>query len=215
MSMKRKADDDVAMEVSQDESLSPPLTKHHTQMMEASSSGNTSQVLSLLQLAAADDSSIGIGNQKHLLAAQQDPESGLSPLMLAAQNGHLDICRILLDAGAPWNALDRYGKCAGNWAQENEHWEVVNLLVEEGTKAEVCFAFWLMHSTCYAYRFTLLNLILTQYIMPPVDSWCINSSCKRTRSKHQTGSNTKQRKRKQQQCTRRSRTMHKARLSRT
>lgn len=164
MSTKRKADGDVAMEVSQDESSSPPLTKHHTQMMEASSSGNTSQVLSLLQLAAADDSSIGIGNQKHLLAAQQDPESGLSPLMLAAKNGHLDICRILLDAGAPWNALDRYGKCAGNWAKENEHWEVVNLLVEEGTKAEVSFAFWLMHSTCYAFRFTLIKLTLTDSI---------------------------------------------------
>eukprot|EP00986_Skeletonema_menzelii_P002420 scaffold652_cov142-Skeletonema_menzelii.AAC.7 len=105
--------------------------------MEASSSGNTAQVLSLLQLAASDDSSVGIGNQKHLLAAQQDPETGLSPLMVAAQNGHVDVCRILLDAGAPWNALDRYGKCAGNWAQENEHWEVVNLLVEEGTKAEL------------------------------------------------------------------------------
>ena len=107
-------------------------------MMEASSSGNYAQVLSLLQLAAADDSStIGIGNQKHLLAAQQDPATGLSPLMLAAQNGHIDVCRVLLEAGAPWNALDRFGKCAGNWAQENEHWEVVNLLVEEGTKAEV------------------------------------------------------------------------------
>eukprot|EP00984_Skeletonema_dohrnii_P015564 scaffold6754_cov127-Skeletonema_dohrnii-CCMP3373.AAC.3 len=141
MSMKRKADGDVAMEVSpdDDQNSSPPLTKHHTQMMEASSSGNTAQVLSLLQLAAADDSSssIGIGNQKHLLAAQQDPATGLSPLMLAAQNGHVDICNILLEAGAPWNAVDRYGKCAGNWAQENEHWEVVNLLVEEGTKAEL------------------------------------------------------------------------------
>ena len=136
MSTKRKADSDVAME-EHESSSSPPLTKHHTQMMEASSSGNSEQVLSLLQLAAADDSSSGIGNQKHLLAAQQDPATGLSPLMVAAQIGHVGICRILLEAGAPWNALDRYGKCAGNWAQENEHWEVVNLLVEEGTKAEV------------------------------------------------------------------------------
>ena len=133
---------DVAMvdDSPDDQHSSPPLTKHHTHMMEASSSGNTAQVISLLQLAAADDSSsssIGIGNQKHLLAAQQDPSTGLSPLMLAAQNGHMDICRVLLEAGAPWNALDRYGKCAGNGAQENEHWEVVNLLVEEGTKAEV------------------------------------------------------------------------------
>lgn len=151
MSMKRKADGDVAMEISPDDQSSPPLTKHHAQMMDAASSGNTAQVLSLLQLAAADDSSSsigGLGNQKHLLAAQQDPETGLSPLMVAAQNGHVDICRILLSEGAPWNALDRYGKCAGNWAQEKEHWEVVNLLVEEGTKAEVSLACLTMMHSC-------------------------------------------------------------------
>jgi protein arginine N-methyltransferase 2 len=136
--MKRKADGDVAMDEA--DTSSPPLTKHHSQMMEACASGNYAQVLSLLELAAADESSSaseGLGNQKHLLAAQQDPTTGLSPLMVAAQNGHVDICRKLLEAGAPWNALDRYGRCAGNLAQENEHWEVVNLLVDEGTKAEL------------------------------------------------------------------------------
>ena len=153
MSMKRKADGDVAMEDCSNSysSPSPPLTKHHSQMMEACATGNTTQVLSLLQLAAADESSSsleGIGNQKHLLAAQQDPTTGLSPLMVAAQHGHVDICRVLLEAGAPWNALDRYSRCAGNLAQENEHWEVVNLLVDEGTKAEVCTALDLVWWSC-------------------------------------------------------------------
>jgi len=70
-------------------------------------------------------------------ASIQEEETGLSPLMAAARNGQLEICRILLDEGAPWNAVDRQGKCAGNYATENEHWDVVNLLVDAGTQAEL------------------------------------------------------------------------------
>ena len=57
--------------------------------------------------------------------------------MAAAQSGHIDICKLLLRNGAPWNAVDRAGRCAGNYATDAEHWDVVNLLVEEGTKAEL------------------------------------------------------------------------------
>ena len=58
--------------------------------------------------------------------------------MNAAQKGALDICQTLIDVGAPWNAVDRYGKCAGDYATEAQKWDVVNYLVEVGTKAEVC-----------------------------------------------------------------------------
>ena len=37
---------------------------------------------------------------------------------------------------------DRRGKCAGNHATDGEHWDVVNLLVEAGTKAEVRCRAW-------------------------------------------------------------------------
>ena len=57
--------------------------------------------------------------------------------MAAAKAGHLQICEILLEEGAPWNAVDRKGKCAGNYATEYEHWNIVNLLVDTGTKAEL------------------------------------------------------------------------------
>lgn len=127
---------------------SDSLVKHHAEMMDACAAGECATVLSLLDAAATDDdaddgeSKTKSNNnlnlsQKQLLAAQQTPTSGQSPLMVAAQHGHVDICQLLLDAGAPWNAVDRYGKCAGDFATENEQWNVVNLLVEAGTKAEV------------------------------------------------------------------------------
>ena len=104
---------------------------NHTEMIEACSKRRLSKVLFLLQHADYD------AEKKRLLAAQQDQTTGLSPLMLAATHGYIDICQALLQAGAPWNAVDRCGKCAGNYATDNEHWEVVNLLVDYGTRAEL------------------------------------------------------------------------------
>ncbi len=73
-----------------------------------------------------------------LYCCQQDLETGLSPLMAAAKAGHIGLVKTLLeDGGAPWNALDRQNKCAGDHATDNEHWEVVNLLVEWATRAEL------------------------------------------------------------------------------
>lgn len=72
-----------------------------------------------------------------LFVSHQDWETGISPLMAAAQVGNASLCQQLLDGGAPWNAIDRHGKCAGNYATDNEHWEVVNLLVEWGTRSEL------------------------------------------------------------------------------
>ena len=73
-----------------------------------------------------------------LYCCQQDQETGLSPLMAAAKAGHLGLVKTLLeDGGAPWNALDRQNKCAGDHATDNEHWVVVNLLVEWATRAEL------------------------------------------------------------------------------
>jgi hypothetical protein len=81
-----------------------PLVAHHSEMMSACSSGNYDLFLSLLQTADYKDSS---GLNCRLLASQQDPITGFSPLVLAATGGHLDIVRTLLEEGAPWNALNR------------------------------------------------------------------------------------------------------------
>ena len=81
-----------------------------------------------------------------LAAALQDQKTGISPLMAAAEAGHLELCKYLLEEGAPWNAVDRMGKCAGNYATEKQHWDVVNLLVDAGTKAELILGAAIRHT---------------------------------------------------------------------
>ena len=44
----------------------------------------------------------------------------------------------LLDAGAPWNALDRAGMCAGEYAVQSNHQEAVDLLVRAGVRYGGC-----------------------------------------------------------------------------
>jgi len=76
-------------------------------------------------------------NNGPLAVSQQDEATGASPLMAAAATGQGLIVEFLLEQGAPWNAVDRQGRCAGDYATTNEHWGVVNLLVEWGTRAEL------------------------------------------------------------------------------
>ena len=150
-SAKRKADAMASTAAAPDVTDAPGAPpKGHVKIMEACASGELATLQSLLDAADAPDVdakpshdgdggdvTTKLGSQRHLLAAWQDPTTGMSPLMVAAQNGHLAICQALLDAGAPWNAVDRCGKCAGDHATAAEKWEVVNLLVDAGTKAEL------------------------------------------------------------------------------
>ncbi len=101
-----------------------PDTQKVKDMLEACSSGKLHVVETLLK-------------ENPVYASQQDMETGASPLMAAATAGNLALCQYLLEAGAPWNAIDRQGQCAGNYATTAEHWAIVNLLVEWGTRAEL------------------------------------------------------------------------------
>jgi protein arginine N-methyltransferase 2 len=130
---KRKAEDaEMEWETHSD-------TLATTRMMDACASGDIESVIDLLNNAAANENttSSGLLSPRHLLASTQSNDTGLSPLMVASRFGHSNICQVLLDAGAPWNALDRTGKCAGDHAVECEKWDIVNLLVDVGTKAEL------------------------------------------------------------------------------
>lgn len=49
-------------------------------------------------------------------AGHQETREGMSPMMGAARGGHVAVVRRLLEAGAPWNAVDRAGRCAGDHA---------------------------------------------------------------------------------------------------
>ena len=44
---------------------------------------------------------------------------------------------LVFDTGAPWNAIDRRGQCAGNYALDAGHQRVVDLLVEHGVRSEL------------------------------------------------------------------------------
>ena len=164
------------------EEVEAVVMNNHTEIMDAAKAGNHDKVLSLLDGAddekdddvkQASSSISSINNEKssinntntnilsprQLLASYQDPTTGTSPLMIASQYGHLHICQTLLENGAPWNAIDRYGKCAGNYATDAQQWDVVNLLVEAGTKAEVSLwcVWFLLCIKCYLAALTYIR----------------------------------------------------------
>ena len=72
-------------------------------------------------------------------ASAQDEASGESALMRAAATGSAEVVSLLLERGAPWNALDRKGRCAGEFAVDAQSQECVDLLVNAGVRAQLLF----------------------------------------------------------------------------
>ena len=68
----------------------------------------------------------------HDMPHMQD-EEGKSLLMLAAGAGHEGVVTQLLEAGAPWNAVDRNGDCAGDYARQHGHEDVYEAIVDAGS----------------------------------------------------------------------------------
>jgi ankyrin repeat protein len=63
--------------------------------------------------------------------ANPNASGGMTALMYAAQNGHLETAKLLIDKGADVNAKD-YGMTALMYAAQNGHLEIANLLIDEG-----------------------------------------------------------------------------------
>ena len=61
---------------------------------------------------------------------------GYTCLMEAAFNGHLDVCRLLIDKGAHIEAKNRYGRTPLHYAAANGHHEIVRLLYDLGADIE-------------------------------------------------------------------------------
>lgn len=57
---------------------------------------------------------------------------GLTPLMHASKHGHAHVVKILLEAGAPWNALSPSNLSAGDFAMEAGHQEAFDTLLNAG-----------------------------------------------------------------------------------
>mmetsp|Transcript_1768 Transcript_1768/g.4461 ORF Transcript_1768/g.4461 Transcript_1768/m.4461 type:complete len:344 (+) Transcript_1768:49-1080(+) len=90
----------------------------------------------LLQAAAAGD----LVKLNQLIdegadVAYQDPETGMSALMHAADERKKEAVEMLLEAGTPWNLLDKDGYCAGEYAAGCP--ELVELLLGWGAQAEM------------------------------------------------------------------------------
>ncbi|KAL1510463.1 hypothetical protein AB1Y20_006770 [Prymnesium parvum] len=92
-------------------------------LIAASAAGDLEQVLQLLSSGCP--------------AYAQAEADGRSALMAAAAGGHESTVRALLAAGAPWNAVDRRGHSAGNYALDASQQRVVDLLVDEAVRAEL------------------------------------------------------------------------------
>ena len=68
-----------------------------------------------------------------LIKAGADLELGAStPLMESSQEGHLELVRYLLEAGASVNAITGTGDTALTYACENGHTDVADLLLQYG-----------------------------------------------------------------------------------
>ena len=62
---------------------------------------------------------------------QQDAE-GRNSLMQAAAHGHDSVVGLLLEAGVPWNAIDKEGNCAGDLSVATAHESTAEMLLEAG-----------------------------------------------------------------------------------
>ncbi len=61
---------------------------------------------------------------------------GWTCLMTAASDGHLDICRLLIDKGAQMEAKDFFGLTPLHWAAWEGHIEIARLLCDRGADFE-------------------------------------------------------------------------------
>ncbi|KAI8469903.1 MAG: S-adenosyl-L-methionine-dependent methyltransferase [Monoraphidium minutum] len=108
--------------------------------MSGAPGGGTSLDEQLRAAAAAGDAP----RVEQLLAAGADActpgGGGVTPLMAAAEAGSAGGVAALLRAGAPWNALDDDGYCAGDYANAGKNPEVIETLLNWGVQCEELLA---------------------------------------------------------------------------
>ena len=97
--------------------------------MAAAESGNAAEMKGLLGKSP--------DGRPSAQAFYQRDSDGQSVLMAAAASGEMAAVTLLLERGAPWNAVDRKAKCAGEYAIEAGHQHVVDALVDAGVRAEL------------------------------------------------------------------------------
>ena len=96
-----------------------------TQLWYFCQNGMTSSVVRMLEMRSIDVEGRWGGE-----------ENGWTCLMTAAFNGHLDICRVLIDKGAQLESKDKYGGTPLHCAADQGHVEIVCLLCDRGADVE-------------------------------------------------------------------------------
>ena len=93
-----------------------------TQLRYYCEHGMTSSVVRMLEMRSIDVEAKGLYRQTCLLTA--------------AYNGHLAICRLLIDKGAQLEAKDMFVRTPLHWAAHRGHVEIVRLLFDRGADVE-------------------------------------------------------------------------------
>eukprot|EP01127_Copromyxa_protea_P005444 TRINITY_DN15373_c0_g1_i1.p1 TRINITY_DN15373_c0_g1~~TRINITY_DN15373_c0_g1_i1.p1 ORF type:complete len:361 (+),score=73.89 TRINITY_DN15373_c0_g1_i1:50-1132(+) len=97
-------------------------------LMKACVSGDLAEVQQLLSLK---------GEERVAVHWADSANFHCTALHVAAQHGHLEIVRALLEDGAPWNILDSNDKTAAEYAQEAGHKEIYDELLNTGIRSEL------------------------------------------------------------------------------
>ena len=97
--------------------------------------GRTEQFFALVgKLGTTDTQLLPLVNQGICLEAQN--HHGMTALMEAAENGHIDTVQALLDRGSQIEVRDYFGKTALIWAADKGHTDTVQALLDRGEQIE-------------------------------------------------------------------------------
>ncbi|VDK38873.1 unnamed protein product [Taenia asiatica] len=118
-SLKRKYDESGA-----DVEMSYEPTQEDIRLVVAASTGDLEEIKSINESGNGD-------------ICFQDPQTGMSVLMAAAGAGHSEVVRYLLDEGAPWNAVDKRYRCAGDYAAMNGQQAIVDMIMDHAVMSEM------------------------------------------------------------------------------
>ncbi|XP_042236924.1 GA-binding protein subunit beta-1-like isoform X2 [Homarus americanus] len=126
------------------------LTELGKKLVAAAKVGNTSQVRRLMAIGAPFAS---------------DGPIGMTPLHLAAQNGHYETCDRLLCAGMNINARNKVDKTPLHLAAMEGHYDIASLLVKTGANVNACDMLKMtpLHWACDRGHTQIVRLLLKSY----------------------------------------------------
>ncbi|KAK8749699.1 hypothetical protein OTU49_015484, partial [Cherax quadricarinatus] len=133
-----------------DNSQVTTLTELGKKLVAAAKVGNTNQVRRLMAIGAPFAS---------------DGPIGMTPLHLAAQNGHYETCDRLLCAGMNKDARNKVEKTPLHLAAMEGHTDIVSLLVKTGANINACdmLKMTALHWACDRGHTSIVKLLLKQH----------------------------------------------------